>query len=162
MNKDKWKNVRYLGLTMGYPQYTKKYKYFFFECIGTVKTHLKGGNMTKGIGGKGSLPSFKTLIKNYFLALSIMVMLFGVLLLPSSHIMVHDNSLFSRSRNGSAGDTSTEQAFAPFVTFCSDSPTSLPLRSLRPSLASRSKGLRGRRLLFTFSYISFYRKAKHK
>ncbi|MDG6225938.1 MAG: hypothetical protein QCI82_10565 [Candidatus Thermoplasmatota archaeon] len=51
-----------------------------------------------------------TFLKSYGLAFSIMFMLFGVLLLPSSHVMVHDARLIDEI----TGSTKTS-AYTPFV-----------------------------------------------
>lgn len=66
--------------------------------------------MAKEIVSKSIKGGFGTILKNYFLAFSIMLMLFGILLLPSSHIMMHDISLIDEVLSQETPSTKT-----PFV-----------------------------------------------
>ncbi len=59
---------------------------------------------------RNSGPSFKKIVMTYFLILAIMLMLFGTLLLPSSHVMMHDTGLVEEF-----SDDKKTSTYTPFV-----------------------------------------------
>jgi len=66
--------------------------------------------MGSDIKGRLLGPKVRTILRTYGLAFSIMFMLFGILLLPSSHVMVHDARLIDEI----SGEVRSS-AYTPFV-----------------------------------------------